>query len=326
MAAFEDENENNTQDRAMEEASNQLKKFQWIDEDIPFFFQQVEARMSSAGVKKQWSKFTVLQNVLPMKVLTEVKPILRKSETDFADGKSYKALKQEILRIFGPTLESGTERALKRTMTGKPSQLAREIIDDICPHSLQCPAGAKCIAGVILAIWKRTIPTPVQAAIADKEFNQTNLESILKLADAVYDTCRPAGASVAAIRTEPEGATGQVSSSKPAEVPEGMTLAEQVAALRKDTFAAIDKWYHPDRGTQRQGRRTNSGGRGGRSGGQGGRGGSSQPAKSRGPRHADGPPTQACSQHWRWGRQSYYCSDPLSCPWKDQIAKRPTPQ
>ena len=46
MAAFEDENENNTQDRAMEEAANQLKKFQWIEDDIPFFFQQVEARMS----------------------------------------------------------------------------------------------------------------------------------------------------------------------------------------------------------------------------------------------------------------------------------------
>ena len=184
----------------------------------------------------------------------------------------HKALKKKILRIFGPRLETGTERALKRTLTGKPGQLVRESIDDICPHTMQCPPDAKCIAGVILAIWKSTIPTSVQAAIAGKEFNQTNLDSILQLADKVFDTCRPAGASVVA-RVEPDGVMGQVSSPKPAEVPEGMTLAEHIAALRKDTFAAIDKLNLQDRRSGKGGQRNNSGGRGGRSG-QGGRGGS----------------------------------------------------
>ena len=89
--------------------------------------------MASVGVKKQWTKFLVLQTTLPMKILTEVKPILRKSEADFTDNKPYKALKKEIMRIFGPRIETGAERALRRTLTGKQSQLAREIIDDISP-------------------------------------------------------------------------------------------------------------------------------------------------------------------------------------------------
>ena len=89
----------------------------------------------------------------------------------------------------------GTERALKRTMTGKPSQLAREIIDDICDHGM----AHECIPGVVLAIWKRSLPVAVQAAIAGKEFNATNLEVILELADDVFDACKASGAAVAAI-------------------------------------------------------------------------------------------------------------------------------
>ena len=63
--------------------------------------------MSAVGDKKQWKKFTVLNTILPMKILTEVNTILKKSEADFADGKPYKTLKKEILRIFGPRMETG---------------------------------------------------------------------------------------------------------------------------------------------------------------------------------------------------------------------------
>ena len=121
------------------------------------------------------------------------------------------------MRIFGPRIETGAERALKRNLAGKPSQLAREIIDDICDHGM----AHDCIPGVVLAIWKRSLPTAVQAAIAGKEFNATNLDAILELADEVFDTCRSSGASVVAINAtsvQPgsDGDTGQVSSPKPA--------------------------------------------------------------------------------------------------------------
>ena len=80
MAAFEDENDENSDTRALELACKQLDKFQWMDEDVKFYFQQVEARMAAVGVKKQWTKFLVLQTILPMKILQYVKSTLRKSE------------------------------------------------------------------------------------------------------------------------------------------------------------------------------------------------------------------------------------------------------
>ena len=52
MVVFEDENVDNSDARALELASKQLDKFQWMDEDVKFYFQQVEARMASVGVKK----------------------------------------------------------------------------------------------------------------------------------------------------------------------------------------------------------------------------------------------------------------------------------
>ena len=53
MAAFEDEDADNSDTRALELSCKQLDKFQWMDEDVQFYFQQVEARMASVGVKKQ---------------------------------------------------------------------------------------------------------------------------------------------------------------------------------------------------------------------------------------------------------------------------------
>ena len=73
MALFEDENAENSDTKALELASKQLDKFQWMDDDVKFYFQQVEARMAAVGVKKQWTKFLVLQTILPMKIIQHVK-------------------------------------------------------------------------------------------------------------------------------------------------------------------------------------------------------------------------------------------------------------
>ena len=320
MALFEDENAENSDTKALELASKQLDKFQWMDDDVKFYFQQVEARMAAVGVKKQWTKFLVLQNILPMKIIQHVKSILRKSEAEFTDNMSYKTLKTEIMRIFGPRIETGAERAFKRTLVGKPSQLAREIIDDICTQGLTGPD----LPGVVLAIWKKSLPTAVLAAIAGKEFNAANLDAILELADEVFNTCRSSGASLAAIKTVTvqsgsDGATGQVSSPTPASVPDqGATLVAEIAAIRKEMKAF--RGSQSGKGIKPQ----NTGGRGGGRSAHGGRGASmSASSRSWGPRHADGPPNTACKQHWIWGASSYFCSDPLSCPWKDRIGKRP---
>ena len=320
MVAFEDETGEDTE-RAMELACRNLDKFKWLDDDLPFYFNQVESRMSAAGVRKQWTKFTVLHTVIPSNILTEVKSIVRKSEGDFPDRLPYKALKKEIIRIFGPRKETGMERALSRTLgSGKPSQLARQIIEDICASNLSCDY---CL-GSILAVWKKSLPPSVIAAIAGRDFTKANLDTILELADDVFASSRPSGASVAAIsavkdRAGTDGASAQVSSPKPAQDPDqGGTLAQQIAAIQKELKSF--RGSRSGKGIQQ----ANTGGRGGGKSGHGGRGASmSAAARSRGPRHADGPPNQACKQHWTWGKSSYFCSDPLTCPWKDFIQQRP---
>ena len=61
-------------------------------------------------------------------------------------------------------------------------------------------------------------------------------------------------------------------------------------------------------------------GRVGQSWGMGGKPHPSQPsqpgATSRGDRHPDDPPEDACNQHYRWGRQEFFCSRKSSCPWR----------
>ena len=75
------------------------------------------------------------------------------------------------------------------------------------------------------------------------------------------------------------------------------------------------------------------GGRGGRGrgarGGRGGRGGAQQPQTSRkGTKHPDLPPGDFkwCNMHFKWGKGSYFCADPSTCPWKDVTAPRPSKQ
>ena len=319
MTEFEDENVDDTADRALEIACKQLDKFQWLDCDLGFYFNQIESRMASVGVKKQWTKYTVLNTILPMKIQTEVKAILRKKQADFTDNMSYKTLKTEILRIFGPKMETGWERALQRTLVGKPSQLARSLIDDIC---LAGDISCRCCPAAVLAVWKRSLPVAVKAAIAGKPFNKDNLASILALADEVFDTCGPSGVSVAAINVakfQPGAdSQGQVTLPTPATDPgqEG-SLAEQVAALSRE----VKSW----RGSQAgKGIRGSSGSNRGRGGGRGGRGGlNGSNNNDRGPRHRDGPPLEACKHHWKWGQGAYMCSDPFSCPWKDYLQPKP---
>ena len=51
--------------------------------------------------------------------------------TDFPNKDAYKQLKNQILKIFGPRPEKAVERALGRVLTSQPSELARELVDDL---------------------------------------------------------------------------------------------------------------------------------------------------------------------------------------------------
>ena len=161
MAVFDTEN-GTDEANALTEAIRRLERYEWNQEDLLFYFGQIEIKMAAAGVKKQFTKFQALSSVLPKQVIEAVKPFLRKTEADYTDKNSYKLLKTEILRIFGPKPGAAIERALSRVMVGPPSQLARELVNDICKNDLDCT----CCPGVVETLWKRHLSAPVKAGIA----------------------------------------------------------------------------------------------------------------------------------------------------------------
>ena len=63
-------------DNAMDKAINALKNKVWSDEDLKFYFSQIEIQMKKAGVKSNFTKLQVLSTILPKKVEDEIKNLL----------------------------------------------------------------------------------------------------------------------------------------------------------------------------------------------------------------------------------------------------------
>ena len=91
MAAFEDQN-GVDDEKALSNALSLIKGFEWKPTNINFYFNQLETKMTTAGVKKNWTKFQVLTTVLPSAVQDELISTLQKSEADFPENNAYKIL------------------------------------------------------------------------------------------------------------------------------------------------------------------------------------------------------------------------------------------
>ena len=103
-----------------------------------------------------------------------------------------------IFRIFSPPRNADFERAMTRVLTGKPSQLARVLIEDLCSHELE----GCCCTKFIYGLWHRQLPDSVRQAISDEDFSAANLDNICKIADSNFMSTRtPGSASVAALET-----------------------------------------------------------------------------------------------------------------------------
>ena len=252
--------------------------------------------MTMASVGSQWLKKTILQRNLPNKQKEDVKSLLILDKTEAGDD-IYKKVKTELLRIYAPKPTDSYCKALSRTMTGLPSQLGLQIVNDICkkPVKLQgccCPAGVQ-------AIWQLQLPVNIRAHISNMVFTHDNYKQVFEAADQVYLSSKQI--SVAAMSMTPEG--------NPA-------LDETVAAFKphnQPQVAAVA------RGRGNRGGRGGRGNRGGR--GQGGQSGQSRPA--RGPRHSSNPPDSCCDRHYSHGAGAWFCLKPLTCPWVSKITPRP---
>ena len=247
-----------------------------------------------ASVGKQWLKKTVLQRNLPVKQKEDVKALLTLQKAE-AGNNIYFRIKTELIRIYAPKPQDAYRKALGRTMTGLPSQLGYQVINDICKKPTKLDGC--CCAGAALAIWSMKLPVGVLAHISNMPFTLATYKEVFEAADKVHQSSNQL--QVAAISLDETQ-----SAFDPQNQP-------QVAAF-------TNNGQKPNRGGQ-----ANRGGNRGRGRGQRGqRGGRGAAQASRGPRHSSNPPESCCERHYRHGPESWYCVAPLTCPWVNKCAPR----
>ena len=273
-------------------------KVEFAQNDVKFWFSQLEDEMEMAGIGKQWLKKSVLQRNLPLKQKEDVKAYLSLQKEN-AGPHIYLDIKNELICIYAAKPCDSYRKALTRTMTGLPSQLGYQIIDDICkqPQKLVgccCPAAAQCL-------WSNQLPVSIRAHISDCEFDSQTYKQVFEKADQVYLSSKQL--QVAAVVSSPLDET--VSAFTPQNQP------SEVAGNRNRN----------NRGGARGGSARGGRGRNNRGGGNQ-RGGGNNTATRRGPRHSSSPPEACCDRHYVHGDQAWYCLAPHSCPWKDRCTPK----
>ena len=296
VVAFEDENGEND-NNALQDGCRALDRFVWDESDIAFTFNQIEIKLGAVGVKKQYTKMQCLSTILPVKIRDEVKPLLRKTETEFPNNNAYSLIKKEILRIFGPRPEAAVEKALSRVLSSTPSQLARALVNDLCKKEL---VGCTCCPAIVLAMWKRHLPGNVRAGIAGMQFNSTTFVEVCQKADDIFQSNTPSTPSVAAVSLD------ETQPALPYPTPE-------VSAIRG---GAANRRGRGNRGNRGRGRGSNPANQAS----------SSANPRHKGPKHPDLPPGEwkGCGLHFKFGRGAHFCAEPASCPWKDVFTPRPS--
>ena len=310
MAEFDAENGVDG-DKAQEHARS--IKVEFSAADINFWFSELEGEMVIASVKSQWLKKTILQRNLPTRQKEDVKSLLTLTKAQGGND-IYLRIKRELVRIYAHKPADSYKKALSRQMTGLPSQLGYQIVNDICKKATKLDGC--CCEGAAQALWSMSLPVNIRAHISNMDFTKDTYKNVFEAADQVFLSSKQV--TVAAIG-DASGASA-LDETLPAFTTQNQP---QVAAVRGQ------------RGGQRgQGR----GGRGQRGGGRGGSQNQSQASQSqsqrsnnnsnssgraRGPRHSSNPPESCCDRHYRHGDQAFFCLAPLTCPWVSKIAARP---
>ena len=322
-------------------------KLPW-NEDLIFWFSQFENLLETAGVKAQWTKRSLLHKQLDSKLQDDCRDLLVKKQNEAGDT-PYLDLKTRILDLHGPRLEEAYDKACGFVMTGKPSQLAKKLIFTLCPD--HCDMKKCCIEGVVTSMWRKQLPPHVKQAVAGLKLGDGQLETTLRLADAVHSAMAPPVAAAAAltIATPPPPQQQIVYVQQP--YPPDLDTSADAPAL--DVAAFRGRGRPTGRGAGYRGNQHNFGYRNYRGGQQRpqnyfrGTGQqrsftrpanqpaaqpttplvhNSQPPPNTGPRHPDNPPTNCCHMHWKYGRSAQFCRASLTCPWYNIIAPPPPKQ
>ena len=272
-------------------------KCEFTRDDIEFWFTELETQLEVIDVKSQWAKRIALQRVLPADVKQEVKSLLIIQKAQ-AGTDIYKRIKTELLELYGPKPEDAYIRAKNRVMTGKPSQLGKALINDICKCPVKLQSG--CCAQIIWGMYRDAIPVVVRNHIAEMEFNKDTYRQVFLKSDQVYDSNKSTqpvrAAAVAATSVQPtvqSNADPEVAAVKPPRKPKNNkgnnANTQQTPSTSKPQTPA-----------------------------------DAPAAGHKGPRHATakGDNEKLCRIHYKWGVNGTYCAAPWKCPMKN-IYKAP---
>ena len=297
---FQDEN---GKDGAKAIEFTRTLKVEYDPTEVDFWFIQIENEMYTCEVKSQWLKRCVLVKNLPPKVQADVKQWLLVKQSD-APADIYKQIKQEVLRLHAPKEEETYKKALSRVLTGLPSQLGQQLLHDVCTKTQKLSCG--CCAKAVRTLWSLQLPVEVRSHISGMDFNVNTYRGVFEAADKVYLSTKhtDVSAGVAAVKLAANPESGADSAQPGA----------QVAAVKPARGR-----NKPNRGRGRGARQSGTGRGGGSSSSNTG---ASSSGSGRGPRHHSSPPSSCCDNHYRWGSDSWFCLEPLSCPWKDKVSAK----
>ena len=275
-------------EKAMEKLSTVHCPFD--QSDLDYWFSELENQLEVIEVKAQWTKRMALQKLLPLEVKAEVKTLLRLIKSQ-ARNDIYFRLKKELLDLFGRKPEDDYIKAKSRVLTGKPSQLGKQILDDLTGGDISCPNCAK----TVWAMFREQLPIVIRNHISQLKFTKDTYKEIFEKADQVW-------ASNQAPEPNPRASVASVQEAEP-------------------EVSAVSRGRGLTRGQRRGGRQAGRGG---------GRGGAPTPpntvapsatasTKPKGTRHATakGKDEALCKIHFNWGVNATYCAAPWKCPMKD---------
>ena len=308
MPAVEFEAENADDGEKAQDYARSIK-VEYTPNDIKFWFSQLEGEMLMATVKSQWLKRTVLQRNLPVKQREDVKSYLTLTKAEAGDT-IYQDIKVELIRIYGPKPEDSYCRALSRVLTGLPSQLGAQLVDDVCKKPKKFEGC--CCPGHVLALWTQKLPVAVRAHVSNMPFTQATYKQVFEAADKVFLSSKQLSVAAfgAAAAPPPDGAGVQVG------------LDETLPAFQahnQQQVAAFGQGGKKGQGQSKNKNNKNQNNKNkGQSQGQGQSGG-----RPRGQRHSSNPPDACCDRHYRHGASAWYCVAPLTCPWSTKVSARP---
>ena len=278
-------------------------------EGISFWFSELESEMLLAGVGSQWLKLSVLRKNLPVKQREDVKSLLRLKKSE-AGPLPYYNVKTTLLKLYELQPKDTFKKALGRVLSGLPSQLGKQIVDDICDRPIKLQNC--CCHKAAHALWTNQLPININQHISNMPFNSQTYLDVFDAADKAYLSSKPS-TTVAAIAASPNpGFSIAAGDNSPLN-----TAFTEVAAVTKNNK---NKNSNSGRPPKNNNKNQNSNPPASQQNNQGQKG---QQQGRKGPRHSSNPPHSCCNNHFRHGDSAWFCQAPLTCPWKDKVSERP---